>query len=251
MGLRPATTSAPVQWAVERMAGQQGVALVVPSGFGAYARLLHPLADGTRWAAAAPAYLSPGTQRYPYPFPELVALTEGDMGVALVDALVPLLRAATGAPQQCHFGLWRGWGGLHPGSQVFVSWHDTGSQTPGLLSPGSTFERHESTQPPSQDAATACSVFVDACAVQPSWGARDMLFFDGPIENVVAIGTWSPFDARHRRGLQWWWPADRAWFVATEIDYPWTYLAGTPGLIDAIIDHPTIEAVRVEHSDMW
>ncbi len=39
LGLRPATTSAPVQWAVERMAGQQGVALVVPSGFGAYARL--------------------------------------------------------------------------------------------------------------------------------------------------------------------------------------------------------------------
>ncbi len=78
-----------------------------------------------------------------------------------------------------------------------------------------------------------------------------MLLFDGPIENVVAIGTWSPSDAPRRRGPQWWWPADRAWFVATEIDYPWTYLAGTPALIDAIIDHPTIEAVRVEHSEMW
>jgi hypothetical protein len=55
-----------------------------------------------------------------------------------------------------------------------------------------------------------------------------MLLFDGPLHAASAIGGPSPFDDQvlDRRGPQWWWPANRSWFAATEIDYPWTYLAG-------------------------
>ena len=97
-GLGPATTAAPVQWAVQRMSGQEGVALVVPSGYDVYARLLHPLGGDERWSEVAPEYLAPGSGRYPYPFPETLMQVEGDMGAALVDALLPSLTAATCCP---------------------------------------------------------------------------------------------------------------------------------------------------------
>ena len=94
--------------------------------------------------------------------------------------------------------------------------------------------------------------FVESCAVLPWWGGRDMLLFDGPIDRVASIGSPAPFErSLHRRGPQWWWPADRRWFVATEIDYPWTYVAGTTALIDTINADATLEAVRVEHADSW
>lgn len=98
------------------MADREGVDLVVPEGFKAYVRLLHPLQDGQRWATTAPTYLAEGTEPYPYPYPGPVQQVEGDMGAELVYALVPKLAAATSTPKCCHFGLWSGWGDLHPGS---------------------------------------------------------------------------------------------------------------------------------------
>jgi hypothetical protein len=231
------------------MAGQEGVALVVPSGYDAYVRLLHPLVGGERWSAIAPDYLAPSTERYPYPFPETLMQVEGDMGAALVDALLPSLTAATRVPRECHFGLWSGWGELHAGSQSVLYSGESGRRASVEFPSESTRDRLESTQPLSDGSFFA---FVDACVVQPWWGGRDMLLFDGPIENVTAIGSPSPFDGSlRRRGPQWWWPADKAWFVATEIDYPWTYLGGSTTLIDTIIGDPTIEVVRVGYSDAW
>lgn len=111
-------------------------------------------------------------------------------------------------------------------------------------------ELSDESTPPRND--ESFSAFVEACAVQPWWGGRDMLLFDGPIEHVTAIGSPSPFDGSlQRRGPQWWWPADKAWFVATEIDYPWSYLAGFTTLIDTIVGDQAIEAVRVSHADTW
>jgi hypothetical protein len=94
--------------------------------------------------------------------------------------------------------------------------------------------------------------FVDACAVQPWWGGRDMLLFDGPIEAVASIGSPWPFvETLNRRGPQWWWPEDRAWFVGTEIDYPWTYLAGSTELVEAVVADETFEAIRIGWTAGW
>jgi hypothetical protein len=46
-----------------------------------------------------------------------------------------------------------------------------------------------------------------------------------------------------------WWPEDRAWFVATEVDLDSTYLAGTNACVDAVLAHPRIEALRARLSD--
>jgi hypothetical protein len=37
-----------------------------------------------------------------------------------------------------------------------------------------------------------------------------------------------------RPAAELWWPADRAWFVATEIEFEWTFVAGDPTLIESL-----------------
>lgn len=44
------------------------------------------------------------------------------------------------------------------------------------------------------------------------------------------------------------WPADHAWAIATEIDFDSTLIGGTFDLINELIGHPAIEAVRVRET---
>ncbi|MCZ2402756.1 hypothetical protein IV498_06040 [Paenarthrobacter sp. Z7-10] len=49
------------------------------------------------------------------------------------------------------------------------------------------------------------------------------------------------------------WPADRAWCLATEIDFDSTLVGGSAELIAAVVEHPGLEAleVGVETSLHW
>jgi hypothetical protein len=55
--------------------------------------------------------------------------------------------------------------------------------------------------------------------------------------SVAATG----FD-RPTAGL--WWPVDRSWFVATEIDLEWTFVAGDTELIEHLQQDPRLEVVE-------
>jgi hypothetical protein len=46
-----------------------------------------------------------------------------------------------------------------------------------------------------------------------------------------------------------WWPADRSWFVGTEIDVAATYVGGSDALARAVCADPTLRASRVAPSD--
>jgi hypothetical protein len=46
-----------------------------------------------------------------------------------------------------------------------------------------------------------------------------------------------------------WWPDDRAWIVATEVDYCWTYLGGSQALVDELVADTRVEALAVRLSD--
>ena len=46
-----------------------------------------------------------------------------------------------------------------------------------------------------------------------------------------------------------WWPDDRAWCVATEIDLQSTYVGGPVACIRAILDNPNLEAYPVNPED--
>jgi hypothetical protein len=48
-----------------------------------------------------------------------------------------------------------------------------------------------------------------------------------------------------------WWPADRAWFVATEIDSSSTYVGGTDGLIDRLLSDIQLEVLPADLDDPY
>jgi hypothetical protein len=68
---------------------------------------------------------------------------------------------------------------------------------------------------------------------------RDYLLFRGPLAKAEG---WED-------GPNIWWPDDHAWCVASEIDLPYTYVGGPQELIDAIIEHPAIEALPAKLTD--
>jgi hypothetical protein len=212
-GLRPAIATDHARWAVQAMSGRTGVAQVVPDRFDAYLRMMHRL-DGGSWSEVAASYLRRGEDDYPYPFPDAITSAEGDLGADVVDTLIPHLAAATSTAKECHFGLWNGWGEFNRGAHSILLSH---RRRRTLVGAGwdrvqrwrelKTAERRE----------RPMYAFLEACAVQPWWGGRDTLLFDGPIEAVAAIGSPAPgHDELHRHGPQWWWPDDRAWFVGNE-----------------------------------
>ena len=67
---------------------------------------------------------------------------------------------------------------------------------------------------------------------------RDCLLFRGPLSAL-------PFPNMHGHSPTLWWPADRAWCVATEIDFIETIIGGSAAGIRRILDHPELEALPV------
>jgi hypothetical protein len=74
---------------------------------------------------------------------------------------------------------------------------------------------------------------------------RDYLLYGGPIELALASLD-TPWEGR---SPNLWWPEDRAWIVATEIDYCWTYVGGTAATVETVLASDGIEALPVELSD--
>ena len=108
-GVRPASGRGHVAWAVEAMARREGVALVVPDGFEVYAHIHHRIHNGQRWTDFAPEYLVRGVEMYDYIGSKLEFIDgDGNLDAEDVDALVPMLAAATATPNECHYALWQG-----------------------------------------------------------------------------------------------------------------------------------------------
>ena len=70
---------------------------------------------------------------------------------------------------------------------------------------------------------------------------RDYLLFSGPLDAVMSF--------LHGDGPFWgdspniWWPEDRAWCVATDIDLYDTYVGGSQECIEAVLRNPDLEAL--------
>lgn len=71
--------------------------------------------------------------------------------------------------------------------------------------------------------------------------SRGHFLLRGPLAGVLTSVSASGLD-QPTAGL--WWPADRAWFVATEVDFPWTFVAGDESLIDMVLQDERLEAGR-------
>jgi len=62
----------------------------------------------------------------------------------------------------------------------------------------------------------------------------------------AALVRLSPMSRNH---ASIWWPEDRAWCVATEVDMMWTYVGGSEGCIAEILADPRLEAWRASPDD--
>jgi len=221
----------------------QDVGSVVPTGFGAYARIFHPASGAdrpgieVRWsevaawsgktahpemqfhAIAAPAHdRAHGLELRIYQ-PRDGVLSERQAGV-----LVGLLSKHTATPDACWLCLWEGYGYLNPGATA--AWLIEASPRRRPKPPGFGFGRLRFGIP-----KTTTRGFPERKRV--TLPGRDYLLFKG---SVAEAQGWED-------GPNLWWPDDQAWCVASEIDFPYTYVGGTSELLDEILQDPALEAL--------
>jgi hypothetical protein len=217
----PLADVSPGRWLQERLwtwgpgSERHGVAVgcLVPQGFEAYARVLHPAQrqterglESVRWSTVAS---STGTTAHPlmqfhrvaklalHQFPTWGMLpSEGSLPAPEGERLVAILRAFTSTPDPCYLGLWEGFG--VPELQAFAN-------RPRLMLPH-----------------------------------RAYFLFLGPVSAVSSL-SFGPF----QQPPNLWWPEDRTWCVATDIDLSETYLAGTEACIKRAVADPDLEAFQI------
>jgi hypothetical protein len=60
----------------------------------------------------------------------------------------------------------------------------------------------------------------------------------------AARTSFAAADLLHGQSANLWWPADRAWCAATDVDHAWTYVGGARSAVDALLADPRLEAVE-------
>lgn len=229
--LRPLTDTSAADWVVQGIAGRFGydVASVVPPVFEGYARLQHPF-----HADQQPVDVS------------------GSLADDTLDALVAALARHTTTPERCYFCLWDGFGGIH-GSPSVAVWSDGWSAGGMPARSWRRLVRRRGRRYVAIPPAFAPDVMDGPRVKLPN---REYLLFEGPLADA---GQWGAADllpgmARHPiNSPNLFWPADRAWLVATEIDLPATYIGGTEAstseLVDTLTEHHDLDVRPVSPHD--
>jgi hypothetical protein len=222
------------EWIAPRLgAFGSGVRGVIPAGFEAYARILHPAESDTgelvRWSEVAAAC---GKVAHPLmQFHSLVGVapTEYDVDCAewsgtvpdhgnlepdSLAALVEVLARHTVAPRRCWFGLWDGYG------SPFGTERSTGEGAP--------------------------RIDFDARVELPQ---RNYVLFGGPLEAALEIGHWPTKNWFLPHSPNIFWPDDASWCVATEIDLFCTYVGGSRALIDELLADGRLEVWEAHLAD--
>jgi hypothetical protein len=213
------------------------VGAVVPEGFDVYVRAFHP-AGGARWSEVAEA-----TGRTFHPLAQFTRLAgevwegepprEGCIDRPGAEALVGRLRQHTRTSDDCWLAIWHGYGGI-TGRMLTTGWTRAGE---GWLARLRRRLRrppmHPVPLPPGLDTA-------------PTFGTqgREYYLYRGTID-VVPRFDWGPsFQTPNL-----WWPDDRAWCVATEIDFDSTLVGCSRECAGALLASSELETAEVELED--
>jgi hypothetical protein len=242
---------AAASWIGPRLRDETGtVGSVVPTGYPAYARLLHPVDSGgdtlVRWWDVAAR-----TGRTVHPLVQWHRLVgsgdplnrrrgevddgppgEGELPQADLHTLLGVLTAHTATPDDCWSCVWEGWAWVakRPGSVALSSFSESGPvPDPEHGPPGFTAEQ-----------------LAGPRVVLPG---RSYLLLHGPLDAVRFVGDQVTPDWFLPQSPTLWWPADRAWFVGTEVDFDSTLVAGSRALVDELLAHPGLEAFEVDPDD--
>ncbi len=126
--------------------------------------------------------------------------------------LADILSRHTETPDECWFGVWEGFSDLH--------------RAPSPLRRGFTRQR-------------------PGPGILPTEVAKHGTVGEQGRQYYLLNGALSELDearaALNLRTPNLWWPADRSWFVATEIDFCWTLIGGSHALIDELTNSDRLE----------
>lgn len=258
--MRPADSAAPAEWIVRSIHPfAQDVGAIVPEGFEAYSRVFHPAGRyrdlpsyrSVTWAEIARAngkevhaemqfeFLVPSecfdhakncrsTQAGLWDAPP----TEGELDGDLAGELSRLLSRHTSSPSLCYFAYWNGWGdstlAMPPPTTA-----DERNRQIEILRSYETGDVFRGTPRGMRDEAATFSI-----------PGRDFFLFEGDL--AEATTGWSSDDDQC---ASMWWPADRSWCVATEIDFDSTYVGGSKDCTDALLDDASLEALNTSVHD--
>jgi hypothetical protein len=206
---RPVTDLSAADWVVAGIGPfGTGVGSLVPHGFEAYARILHP-AESAGGRPVTWAEVADWSGRTMHSKAQFAALTRpvredgpapwddephtGELSMPLLTALCEVLAEHTGTPQRCWFSLWDGWN----------------SSAPSPVGPRLRLPQ------------------------------REYLLFEAALFEVG--------DMPRQPNL--FWPDDRSWCVATEIDLDSTYLGGSAALVTQLLDDSRLEVWPVAVTD--
>ena len=232
-------------WLVPRLSGWGRVTALVPGGYEAYARVLHPVGGEDGGEAATWAAVCQATGRSAHPLMQWEAITGtrrtrrtttsdwqgevpevGTLAPAALAAVLEVLAGWTAPGQGCVMALWEGFG-----------WVD--GRGAALLG----------------EAGTLAPAFPAHVLAGPRLGlpGRDYLLFTGALRDAASMGRRTPDEVRGAWPSGWlWrqspnllWPDDRSWCLATEVDLDSTLVAGPAPLVDALVASKALEAHRV------
>jgi hypothetical protein len=242
--LHPAADVTAADWLEPRLRRfGSAVAAVVPDGFPAYVRVLHPARgpEGrpVRWTevaawsgrtmhrlvqfhAVSRPVAAPPTGPAPWDGEDP---PDGNLPTELLRSLCTTLGEHTSTPTSCWFCLWDGYGWLHGSPAVTIM----GSHGPIPVPPAFPAEALEGSR-----------------LQLPS---RGYLMFAGSLAAATELGWTDPYGFFFPQSPNLFWPQDHAWCVASEIDLFCTLVAGSEALAQALVDDPRLEAWRVQPAD--
>lgn len=241
-------------WIAPRLGGEFGaVTLAVPSGYEGYVRICHPALDDddapVGWSEVANA-----TGRRVHPLMQWHALVgsadylnmrgslwrggdpeRGNLSPDVLGALCGLLAKYTADPGHCYFCLWDGWGWID-GDGVLGTL---------VLTTDDAADANRDSEAPVKPAFSP----EEPMRPRVKLPHRDYLLLTGPLSAATQIGYWPTPGWFLPQSPNLFWPTDRTWCVASEIDFDSTLVGGTNQLIEAILETPTLDAWPVGPDD--
>lgn len=247
----PTRETSHAAWYTNRLKGFGGrVDQILPSGFPAYARILHPVeGPGSSQALWSEVAASGGARLDPFVQFSALAGTDapisarqewagwapavGNLKLPQLRSLADILARHTKGAGICWLALWTGYAGLPRAWQVI----------PKVLQPSRAYYLFKA------DVHDLIPFSVDLDRIQWESLSGETL----PSASATATSTsdkWpqSPEGSGPSQSPNQWWPDDHGWCVATGVDLDSTLVAGPDYVIEEILTSNELESLEVAPS---